>query len=193
MTAHPIIRPHVTVALDPSVRDAGLAAFGDAGRLVLAAVLRTTLAAVEHSDLVRAIEMAELAAELLAVRFLARQRMQLVSEWPQVHMAGRSKGPGSDLLPMAGVAGSVAMALRQRFDLVGICQVVPSGWKGQMTKDVVTGRVTSRLSEEERAIMAAGMAEAPPSVRHNAIEAVGIGLWKLGRFAPDLGELGATT
>ena len=58
--------------------------------------------------------------------------------------------------------------------------VRPSDWKGQLPKDVLWERARARLSEKERAVEAA--ATAAPSYRHNMRDAIGIGLWKLGRL-----------
>ena len=93
-----------------------------------------------------------------------------ISEVPQVYRAGASKGDPDDLLQLAGGVGvfSVLVSADVRIG------VKPREWKGQVPKDVHHARLIKTLSAEdlEKINLAA-----PPSLRHNVLDAVGIGKW----------------
>jgi hypothetical protein len=56
----------------------------------------------------------------------------------------------------------------------GKCELVrPSEWKGLVPKRIHTARTLAKLSREERLLV--------DGARHDVIDAVGIGLWRLGR------------
>lgn len=112
--------------------------------------------------------------------WLARQSVSpeiLVTEWPQIYTAGKSRGDPNDLPPMAGVA----MYLAGRLD-VPVQSYLPAEWLGGTCPKSTTGdpwasprgqRVWEALSQSER------LAVVPT---HDAIDSVGIGLRYLGRF-----------
>lgn len=52
--------------------------------------------------------------------------------------------------------------------------VTPSSWKGNVPKRIHNARTLARLTPEERVIV-------PANARHDVIDAIGIGLWRLGR------------
>lgn len=101
---------------------------------------------------------------------------ELVVEWPQIYRAAKSKGDPNDLIGIAGVAAALAA-------LCG-CPTrspTPAEWIGQVPK-ATSGdpwssprgaRVRARLMGNEIACI---------EVNHDAIDAVGLGLWALGRF-----------
>lgn len=95
-----------------------------------------------------------------------------VCEAPRFYgsLSDRSKNKNSidpnDLLDLAMVVG--------RFVQVGADIVYPADWKAQVPKQVMTARILTFLSAEEKANMR--------STDHNTIDAIGIGLWKLGRM-----------
>jgi len=93
-----------------------------------------------------------------------------ISEVPQVYRAGASKGDPDDLLQLAGVVGvfSILVSADVRIG------VKPREWKGQVPKDVHHARLVKTLSAEDLEKINAA---APPSLRHNVLDAVGIGKW----------------
>ena len=91
-----------------------------------------------------------------------------ISEVPQVYRVGASKGDPDDLIQLAGVVG-VFSAL---FTATTYTGVKPREWKGQVPKDVHHARLVKTLTPEELAMVEAA---APPSLRHNVLDAVGIG------------------
>lgn len=96
---------------------------------------------------------------------------ELVVEFPRVYPGGRGKGDPNDLLQLAAVVG--ALALEFRGALVTI--VRPSEWKGNTPKHVTENRVRRALSPEEMA----RVKWPAPSLRHNVVDGIAIGLWKL--------------
>ena len=59
------------------------------------------------------------------------------------------------------------------------CRVYPSTWKGNVPKGIHHRRVWDALTEDERTLL--GPPEGP-SYDHNEYDAVGLGLWFLGRL-----------
>lgn len=82
---------------------------------------------------------------------------------------GRRTDP-NDLLDLSLVTGGLIYAFRQAKTKV----IYPADWKGQTPKKVMNHRVFSRLTVEEQ--LALG------TKNHNVLDAVGIGLYYLGRL-----------
>lgn len=86
---------------------------------------------------------------------------------------GRSAKSGpQDLMDLNIIAGRL-----------GTVWVTPEQWKGCVPKEIHQPRILSRLMMEELYLVRAVL---PPSLRHNAIDAVGIGLHHLGRLTVDV-------
>ncbi len=126
----------------------------------------------------RAAREAELAGRHAEARTLRQDRgiVILAVEWPQVYTRSKSKGDPNDLLPLAGVA----MCLAGHLD-VEVRSYRPAEWIGQCPKKetgdpLVSPRgqlVWRHLSTKERATVL---------VSHDSIDAIGIGLFALGRL-----------
>ncbi len=101
--------------------------------------------------------------------------LTLCVEWPRIHTQGQRKGDPNDLLALAGVDSAIAAGIGFN---VKIVRYFPEQWKGTLDADVMTARIESRLSEEERARIEPGAA----SLRHNTVDAIGIGLHYLKRL-----------
>jgi hypothetical protein len=99
----------------------------------------------------------------------------LVIEWPQIYVRARSKGDPNDLLLVAGVAAGVVASVRAGC----VFMPKPADWKGQVPKEIHNARAMKRLSPAEAALVAPA---GPASKLNNAIDAVGLGLWALGRM-----------
>lgn len=82
----------------------------------------------------------------------------------------------NDLLDLQLLGGYIAGSLRCNF-----FSVFASEWKGQVPKDVMNARVMKRLRDLERVRFNHDVEKIRPSLRHNVIDAIGIGLWYLGR------------
>lgn len=156
MTAH-------LISLDPGLRGSGIAWWSATGSL-------------RHVAYVRNPEKTGNGPEAWAgyerVALYDNRADYLVSEVPQVYRAGASKGDPDDLLQLAGVVGvfSVLVSADVRIG------VKPREWKGQVPKDVHHARLIKTLSEADLEKINTA---APPSLRHNVLDAVGIGLWWL--------------
>lgn len=98
---------------------------------------------------------------------------QLIIEDQQIYR--RSPINAHSLLAVARVVGAVV----SYYDFAKFILVPPAKWKGQLPKDVCNRRTLSKLTEEE--LRQVKVAPCPPSLRHNLIDAVGIGLWANGR------------
>lgn len=90
----------------------------------------------------------------------------------------RMKEDPNDIIELAKKAGRVFQALcRQRYTWVE-----PRKWKGTLAKDTMAVRILEALNVSERRVYFAAADKVPEGVRHNIIDAIGIGLWKLGRL-----------
>lgn len=103
-------------------------------------------------------------------------KIVLVIEKPQVYQGRKSKGDPNDLIDLAVQAGFVVGRLRPSKTV----WPKPATWKGQVPKEVVERRVLAILTEQEKELV--GHADVRRSVRHNMYDAIGIGLWHLGRY-----------
>jgi hypothetical protein len=81
---------------------------------------------------------------------------------------GRNQGNPQILVELNGIAGHV-----------GNAWVEPAAWKGMVPKETHQPRILATLSPEELALV---MAVLPAGKRHNTVDAVGIGLYHLGRM-----------
>ena len=145
------------IAIDPGAKVCGFAYFE-----------RETLT---RARVLRAVDLREMAYEIRCNT--VNIKAHFVIERPQVYVRGKSKGDPNDLITIALVAGMVAGATSQSFEYV-----LPREWKGQVPKAVHSLRIEKKLSQKE----IERIEKCPASIRHNAIDAIGIGLWKLGRL-----------
>lgn len=105
---------------------------------------------------------------------------EIVIERPQIYKGPLQKGDPNDLTPLALLAGCLFARLGygdQRW-------IYPREWKGQLDKDVCAARVQNALSEVETVVLAEGLKKLRKTLHHNVLDAVGLGLWALGRFEP---------
>jgi hypothetical protein len=98
---------------------------------------------------------------------------RVVIEVPQVYPGSRSKGNPNHLIKLAFEAGR--MVGRNAVETV-----LPRQWKGTIKKEVMLRRILSKLTDEELAMLKS--LKLPKSKEKECIDAIGIGLWKLGRL-----------
>jgi hypothetical protein len=103
---------------------------------------------------------------------------KVVIEQPRIYPGGRTKNP-NDVLSVAVNAGE--WGGRYSFQGCEVQYVTPSGWKGQTKKEIQHARDWARLGEDEQEVVSRSLKGVPASKRHNALDAVGIGLWAVGR------------
>jgi hypothetical protein len=102
----------------------------------------------------------------------------LIWELPQIQVQGGGKGDPNQLVRMAARAG---IWIAQNFDCPSIEMVFPIVWKGNVPKSISQTRIMGCLTHEE--FQAFEQAQIPRSIVHNVKDAIGIGLYKLGRFS----------
>jgi hypothetical protein len=96
---------------------------------------------------------------------------RLVIEIPRIYPVARQKGDQNDLIEVAFAAGKCSAFFQE------VKRLYPRDWKGTMPKEKMTARIESRLTPTEFAqVLTRG------ALRHNALDAVGIGLYTLGRL-----------
>lgn len=96
----------------------------------------------------------------------------LVSEVPQIYTGFQAKVP-DDLIDVAMCAGACLSLVPNAWP------VRPHEWKGSKEKALHQNQLLKVASPNEIELIE----KVPKSVRHNAIDAYGIGKWYLGRFA----------
>lgn len=106
--------------------------------------------------------------DLILPHSWATDGTRAVIELPRIYPVRRWKGDANDLIRVAVTAGAIAGALGAPVQFVE-----PRAWKGSRPKDVDNRYTLGLLSEAERATMDA--------TSHDVVDAVGLGLWALGR------------
>ena len=149
------------VSIDPGLRGCGLAYWNEDGGLLSVAYVRNPVKIGNGPA-------AWMGYERTVGSWYTGLTDHFLSEIPQVYRAGASKGDPDDLIQLAGVVG-VFSAL---FSATTYTGVKPREWKGQVPKDVHHARLVKTLTPEELTMVEAS---APPSLRHNVLDAVGIG------------------
>lgn len=154
------------LAVDPSLSCTGYALF-DCGELRTCGVFKTTPADPLRDRL-------GYAAGLLAEH---TNLDLLVIEWPQIYARAKSKGDPNDLLMVAGVAAGILISV----DAATVLMPTPHQWKGTTPKDIHNARVLKRLTAREASVLKTRCI--PKTLENNAIDAIGLGLWALGRMS----------
>jgi hypothetical protein len=159
------------LAADPGLRYPAAALFVDG---ILVAASRVKVPGALHKLEVgqRCLEVAKLIYDW------ARKDLtpihELVTEWPRTYR--RMKGDPADLFPLAGVGMALAGML-----MVPVTAPTAPEWIGNIPKTTKgdplesprAQRIWSKLSDAEKAVVV---------LSHDAIDAVGLGLWKLERL-----------
>lgn len=162
------------LSLDPGIRGSGVALFND-GKLVACDYVKNPVKKGNDLEAIRSMALA-------VGRWTATDNLDvgaLVCEYPQIYGPAFSKGDNNDLLALAGV-GSALAAL---YPDVPVTTVLPREWKGQVPKETMHGRIRGRLDGSEADVWHAAEKRGG-ALFHNTADAVGIGLWHLGRLAP---------
>lgn len=165
------------LALDPGIRYPACAIFVD-GKLVSASRVKLPgkLAKLPMGARVR--EVSLLIEAWVSGQGYDRETIEhVVFECPQVYRAGRSKGDPNDLIPLALVGGYVAGI----YVHATVTNPLPREWIGQLPKSTKGDPWASARGElVARRLDATERAAVVPS--HDAIDAVGIGLFHLDRL-----------
>lgn len=151
------------LAVDPGAHSAGWALFED--------------------DILLSAHFAEGAGVAQRVSDTVSYASRIVVEVPQVYSGAKVAAPSGDLINVAYHAGEIVGTVKAR-QIGWVCAVEaipPARWKGQAPKDVIHGRVRACLDAVETAVLESCLTRIPARFRHNALDAVGIGLWAIGR------------
>jgi hypothetical protein len=98
--------------------------------------------------------------------------VDLVLEFPRVYPGVRRNDP-NDLMQLAAVVGAIVGAMPESEPVA----FFPQEWKRQVPKKVMTARIKKHLlADELPRVVSVG------SLDHNTYDAVGLGLWHLGRM-----------
>lgn len=97
---------------------------------------------------------------------------ETVVEIPRIYPNGKGKGNPNDLISVTWIAGRLSA-----FCLSPI-RVFPHDWKGQTPPEILERRILDLLSPEELR----NIKSCPAGLMHNVTDAIGIGLWHLGRM-----------
>lgn len=109
--------------------------------------------------------------------FALRPGVELVIEVPEIYISRANwKGDPNDLIKVALQVGRWIERAAQRG--CSVTTALPKEWKGQTPKDVHNARAIRKLTPSE----AARLPHMAETKRHNMIDAVALGLWKLGRL-----------
>jgi hypothetical protein len=107
---------------------------------------------------------------------------RVVIERPMIYPGGRQKARPADIIALAVRAGEWGGKVAAFTGSVPE-YVEPARWKGQVPKDIHHARILAKLSPEEQAVLTSAGNGVAPSKRHNIVDAVGIGLFAVGRRA----------
>lgn len=162
------------LALDPGLRVSGVSVWHD-GRLKWAGLVRgadTGRGAPAWREMANSVgyQMRAVLSWVNTGWHLDKVAVELMQSYDAKHQAGDQ----NDLIELAGVAGAVVGL----FADASAVSYTPREHKGQVPKEVHNARVQKKLTPEERA----AVEECAPSLMHNVWDAVGIGLFQLGRL-----------
>jgi hypothetical protein len=181
----------VLLAIDPGMNSPGVALFRTATLLAADRVFIP----VEYASLSDGARWLSVAREIARRAHECGCVTDVVFERPQWYARGKSKGDPNQLAGIAGVAANVTGIL-STYAPLRVMSPTPAEWIGQLPKTCRTckankkkcpackgsawmtprgQRIRSRLTDAELALV--------PD-QNDAIDAVGLGLWALGRLTP---------
>lgn len=153
--------PHKLLAIDPGLRNLGVAAFKD-GKLLYAKLVKTNKKnpmPLALKDITDALE-----------KECGLDFNEVVIETPKIYPGRRGKANPRDILNLTAVVGAICTLYRKS----KITTYEPYKWKGNCPKKITEHRVRKRLAEAElKKIKLAG------ALSHNIFDAIGIGLYYL--------------
>lgn len=107
-------------------------------------------------------------------REMKMRAMLVVIERPQIYNQRQWKGDPNDLIDVALTVGGLMRELGKHVTEIKL--VLPHEWKGTVPKKIMQDRILDRLDAVERALVV------PVKGVSDVIDAVGLGLWQLGRL-----------
>ena len=178
------------LALDPSIVSCGVALFRD-GRLCAATTIKQGKGAASLSAITRCVVMSQRVAEW-ALDNALDPIIELCAEWPVIYAPGKGKPAPSKGLPgLSGVATGVAALIARQHPTLKTSCYTPREWTQGTKKEGPNGKLStwrqstrySRVDKRMQGMVEFSIWQAQVKT-HDAMDAVGIGLHHLGRFAP---------
>lgn len=180
----------VLLAVDPSIKSSGVALF--VGGVLVAASVRKLPASMRTDTVTDCREMSLRIFEWAVTYDRSphptpsggdRIPTELACEWPQIYRETKSKGSPNNLLPLSAICCGVAMLLPSRSKVAGYLPRewsggIPKATKGNAKKSPRAYRIGSRLT------LPGEVGIWDRTKGHDAIDAIGIGLYHLGRLKP---------
>lgn len=189
--------PRFMLCVDPGKSSAGVALFRDE-KLQSATCLRLgkdastdiTARAVALAEVIYAWSRRIMVDTWGGGSYLTPDMSELIVECPQVYTRGKSKGDPEDLLPLVALCGALGARFQHaHHDPIVLQTYRPRDWKGTVDGDIMCARIEARLRETGELD---AVRERTKTFRHNAIDACGIGLYRLGRLNRERVFPGAT-
>ncbi len=181
------------LALDPSIVSCGVALFRD-GRLCAATTIKQNRGAAQFNALTRCALMSGNVRAWVAVQeFRIKELVEsMCAEWPVIYPPGKGKPAPSKSLPgLSGVATGVAALLARAHPSLATYCYTPREWTQGTKKEGPSGTLKDwrqstryrRIDKRIDHVVAFSIWQAQVKT-HDAMDAVGIGLYHLGRFDP---------
>ena len=166
------------IAIDPGLRAPGCAVFEDK-RLIWASCVHTgdvgTRGPLQWAAVAEAV-----LGEVWKALPVPDEAPALLVEQPQVYAHGTADP--ADLIELAASLGACVGMLSGHYHVSEATAYLPREWKGQIPKKVHHLRIQKVLTGAEEAALKKGLKGVPLNLRHNALDAVGIGLKYFGRI-----------
>lgn len=181
------------LALDPSIVSCGVALFRDE-RLCAATTIKQAKGRTKDPAIARCLEMSLLVAEW-ALDLIAwdAYALEMCTEWPVIYPPGKGKPAPSRSLPgLSGVATGVAALLSRAHPTLTTSGHTPKDWSMGTKKEGPSGtlkdwRKSTRYHRVRKRFASSSVEFSIWQAQvktHDAMDAVGIGLYHLGRFDP---------
>lgn len=154
---------HELLAVDPGKKHAGVAIFKN-GQLSFATLARADNPLAVAMEVERIYRCSRNMSDPATADVLVVERQQV---YP-----GIRKADPNDLLPLAECVGAVNALIYAPIRRLPL----PKDWKGSTPKDIFSARIESGMS---RLDLEAVDPKVPKSLRHNVIDAIGLGRWAL--------------
>lgn len=168
-----MIRPLWTLAVDPGLRQCGVALF-EGTALQVAWLVKNRVKTDRGPKAWYG--MGERVVESWLDRAPARGQLlnALVIEVPQVYWRASGGGNAADLIELAGVVGAVSTSC----PVLNRVHFLPRKWKGTMPKAKHNARIMRKLTQSEQGFIE----PTPASLLNNVVDSIGLGLFHLGRL-----------
>lgn len=176
------MRSNNIIAVDNSLNSPGLACFID-GKLVIAERVKPKHAS--DTVIMRALETAQLVCsrvmrDKVLAAMIARGDYNVVMEMPQIYNAKTSKANPNQLLPVAIVGGMIAATLATKQEIFAY---TPHEWIGNLPKSTKGDPRESPRGARIWATLNPAEKQISDGKNHDAFDAIGLGLYHLGRLA----------